>query len=83
MKDNGKLRITTALILAIYIMNLNPGIYAAEARSAQKSIRVVAASGEGRVQKGAGGAASEERGGEKAALQGAQARTRKGKRQVN
>ena len=48
MKDNGKLRITTALILAIYIMNLSPGIYAAEARSAQNSIRVAAASGEGR-----------------------------------
>lgn len=71
MKDNGKLRITTALILAIYIMNLSPGIYAAEARSAQNSIRVAAASGEGRVQEGAGGAASEERGGQKAALPGA------------
>ena len=76
-------RLVAVLMSCVYVMNLNPGIYAAEARSAQKSIRVVAASGEGRVQKGAGGAASEERGGEKAALQGAQARTRKGKRQVN
>ena len=64
-------RLVAVLMSCVYVMNLSPGIYAAEARSAQNSIRVAAASGEGRVQEGAGGAASEERGGEKAALQGA------------
>lgn len=38
-------RLVAVLMSCVYVMNLSPGIYAAEARSAQNSIRMAAASG--------------------------------------